>query len=211
VRRQSPARVGERGFTLIEVLVSLALLSIVGILVGVIFSVGMRSLLAPGASQDRLAAASQTITVQQLLSGDVDRATCIGYLPSASGGWGNCDTARPFGGNCALSGAAVESVLCLTWPDLTRTGECSVVVYQISPGRVSRSEWLGGIAAGSTAYPVEASIHPQLDYWPVDLEVSLTSADAHLANPPVVAFDPRPLATQPWGPVISGAGSAPAC
>ena len=64
MNRPARSRAGERGFTLVEVLVSLALLSIIGTVMGGVFSVGMSAILAPGASRDRLASASDAIAIQ---------------------------------------------------------------------------------------------------------------------------------------------------
>ena len=60
-----------------EVLVSMALLGIIGAALGIVFSLGMRTILAPGASQDRLVAASDAIAFEQPLIQDAQRASCI--------------------------------------------------------------------------------------------------------------------------------------
>src|ERR1017187_9919661 len=126
------SRAGERGFTLVEVLVSLALLSIIGTVMGVVFSVGMSAIMAPGASRDRLASASDAIAIQQLLAQDVDRATCM-QLPSSGVSspavYGSCAWESPsvqFDGQCS------SSELCVEWPDLATANQCDMSVYALS-------------------------------------------------------------------------------
>ncbi len=191
------SRAGERGFTLVEVLVCLALLAIVGAVMGVVFSLGMRAILAPGASRDRLDAASDAIAVQQLLATDVHRATCIA-VPSATSPetFGSCATeTSPFQGECS------GSELCLEWPDLTSAGQCDAAIYSLGAQQVTRTAWLGGTGAGAISYPVvvtPSTPSAPEGAWPVELQVTVTTTGAHLINPPSVSLDLQPLATVAW-------------
>jgi prepilin-type N-terminal cleavage/methylation domain-containing protein len=196
------SRAGERGFTLVELLVCLALLAIVGSVMGVVFTVGMRAILAPGASRDRLTAASDAISVQQLLSTDVHRATCIQF-PSG-GAYGSCaaeGASVPFEGDCG------DSDLCFEWSDLVTANQCDVALYALSP--LSRSEWLGSSESGTASYPVTVTptypsepagawAGPGAGTWPVSVDVTVTSSNASLNNPSAVTLDLQPLATEPW-------------
>lgn len=191
------SRTGERGFTLVEVLVCLALLAIVGAVMGVVFTVGMRSILAPGASRDRLTAASDAISVQQLLSTDVRRATCIA-VPSATSSetFGSCVAeTSPFQGECS------STELCLEWPDLTAADQCDVAIYGLGAQQVTRTVWLAGAPSGAVSYPVvvtPSAPSAPAGAWPVELEVTVTSTGAQLVNPPSVSLDLQPLATVAW-------------
>ena len=189
--RRPRSRDGERGFTLVEVLVSMALLAIVGALMVVIFGVGMRAILAPGASQDRLRAASNTMTLEQLLSEDVDRATCI----QVSGDWyGGCS-------NIQLNGSCASAAVCIGWPDLAIAGQCDATTYAFSSSstQVSRAEWSGANSKSTiTVDQVGLSVTPAFPGWPVELYIKVTSTDAQLANPPTLRLQLWPLAKQTW-------------
>jgi len=217
VTRRARSRAGERGFTLVEVLVSLAVLSIVGAVMGVVFSVGMRAILAPGASQDRLAASSDAITVEQLLSEDVDRASCI-HFPNAPQDSGSCDgSSLPFQGQCGRG----ADLLCIGWPDLANLGQCDMSLYALSANPISRTEWQGSAEATKT-YPGVVVTILSTSASPLGLDVSVISdgprpADppaSPLANPPSLTLDLQSLAADQWPtltPAPSGAVSTSPC
>ena len=197
VRRRTRSRSRERGFTLIEALVTLSLLGIVGTVIGVVFTVGLRSILMPGASRDRLAAASSSMSVEQLLTEDAHRATCL-QVPGTSP-HGSCSGERtPFDGECRSG-----DVVCLEWPDLTDATQCDMTIYTLSTkNTVSRAEWAGrteqsSVAVTATPVRVTTSIS-RTDGWPVALGVTVTSISPQLANPATLSFDLQPLATEPW-------------
>jgi len=195
VTRRSPRRNGERGFTLVEVLVSLALLVVISTIIAVVFSVGMHALLAPGASEDRLTASSEGIALEQVLTEDVHRATCVKYAQAPSS-YGNC-AGDFFNGQCPGS----ANVLCIGWPD--SGGGCGMAVYSLSTTPATRSSGVvGGAPLVTTDYPaVTVRSSPPADTWrTTGLQVSLTVTDPDL---PGLMLDLQPLASDPWGSAVT--------
>jgi prepilin-type N-terminal cleavage/methylation domain-containing protein len=215
VTRHARTRVGERGFTLVEVLVSLALLTIIGTVVGVVFSIGMRTILAPGASQDRLAAASNAIAFEEPLTEDMHRASCI-YFPNVQQDAGSCDGTNNvhFQSDCG----AGSGLLCIEWPDLAaNTTQCDVALYDLSAIPVYRQEWVGSTAVYTSFPGVSVTILGTSPGPPLELDVKVTSSGPHPASPPAspLANDP-PLTldlqslTDLWPTLPPSAAPAPA-
>jgi prepilin-type N-terminal cleavage/methylation domain-containing protein len=210
---QRPTRAGQRGFTLVEVLVSVALLSIVATVLAVVFSLGMRTILAPGASQDRLDAASNAIAFEQPLIQDVQRASCI-HFPDISQYSEGCDgESAPFQhqqGQCSGD----VNVLCLEWPDLVNSGRCDMALYILSTNPISRIAWQGSSETATSFPGVAIKVLSTSGSPPVGLEVLVTSDGplpasppaSPLANPPSVTLHLQALAS-PW-PTLSAAPSA---
>jgi len=198
VRRPRATRAGERGFTLVEVLVSMTLLTIIGAVMGVIFSVGMRSILAPGASEDRLTASSQSITLEQLLAEDVHQATCVEYVDGtqAVNAYGNCagNAASPdfFQNQCK----GTANVLCMGWPDTP--SECAMALYPLSTTPASRSSGMTDAALTTADYPAVTVISsPPTDTWrAAGMQVPITIRAGNLLTTSLAL---RPLAADPWG------------
>jgi hypothetical protein len=158
------------------VLVSLALLTIIGGAVGISFTLGLRTLLAPGATQDRLAGARDQSFLEQLLSEDVGRAACIvAPVTGSDQDYGACNNGfttavqiregfrtYPTSAVCSTSGwtdthgVHWTALLCVGWPTDPETGTCEVAVYasQTAPSgsiQVVREEYAGGQSISSVA------------------------------------------------------------
>jgi len=171
----------EHGFTLIEALVSIAILAVIGAAMGTIFSVGFRTMLAPGSASDHLTAAGDLMSFQRSLSQDVERAECVEAL--GQGPYGAC---APFAGRCT------QSDICVQWADITANA-CDVAVYS-SSSWVQRQLWVSGssqspMTARLTSQPIAFS-HATLRA----NEIQLTVVPMHGET---ATLDLRPLATQP--------------
>ncbi|HYA00998.1 MAG TPA: prepilin-type N-terminal cleavage/methylation domain-containing protein [Candidatus Binatia bacterium] len=209
----------ERGFTLVETLVSLILLALIGTVIGVVFSAGFSSLLAPAASETRLVATSDALSLGQLVPEDAHRATCID-VPAASsspGPYGTCSPA--FLSECSGPGL----IACFEWYD-TPAGQCATAVYSQptpSPG-IERSQWVGGLlkaATPVTAYQVSLASTllpppspPNSIPWFGQVQQLTFAVDglpgSPLSDPPTVTITLQPLATLPDP---SGLGSTGPC
>lgn len=125
---------GERGFTVIEMIITMAILTIVAGAIAAASVVGFR-VVGHGGPGDRLTGAHDQMTVEQELSRDVSRAACISKPGSST--YGTCSKV-PQSDCSALAGA----FLCLAWPEATG---CHVAVYKqdSTTHRASRQEYLG--------------------------------------------------------------------
>jgi prepilin-type N-terminal cleavage/methylation domain-containing protein len=174
-------RFGEHGFTMIETLVSLALLALIAGVLGTVYTVGLRAL-APGGPSSRLGGADAFMVLEQTLGRDGSRAGCI----QMQGGTVYGQT----GSTCTTSGASTTgygkaktfcatAVLCFGWPQESGppgspTWSCHVAVY-IATGTspkftIRRTEYSVALGASSaspagtvllTSDPVNLQVPPQ--------------------------------------------------
>jgi prepilin-type N-terminal cleavage/methylation domain-containing protein len=222
----------QRGLTLTEVLVSIAMLAIIGAVVGVAFVAGLKAFgngtFGNSHTQDRLAGAHDEMAFEQLLSRDVSRSGCV-WIP-ASTKYGSC--AQGFA-NSGVTNSCSGAILCLGWPQWLVAGSswtCEVAVYSQdaskSPTVVRRQEYSSpssgsGFAAvtggGVSTDPVTASISlqtttaPSGQPWVASLTASLTGTGV-IANRPVATLVMRPVAVDPAGSTAAiGTGGNPPC
>jgi prepilin-type N-terminal cleavage/methylation domain-containing protein len=128
-------RTNERGFTLIEAVVSMAILSIVAGTMATVFSVGFH-VVAAGGPKDRMTGAHDFMVLEQALGKDAARAACFQVQGTVYGQTSStCSSSSAYG---QVSGCS-SALLCIGWPDVGESS-CHVAVYVQSAGIVRRTE-----------------------------------------------------------------------
>jgi prepilin-type N-terminal cleavage/methylation domain-containing protein len=151
---------GEHGFTMIETLVSLALLALIAGVLGTVYTVGLRAL-APGGPSSRLGGADAFMVLEQTLGRDGSRAGCI-QIQGGSVFGQTGSTCTTTGSTTTGFGKATTfcstAVLCFAWPQETGPSgspiwSCHVAVYVASGTSpkltIRRTEY--SIALGATS------------------------------------------------------------
>lgn len=142
------------GFTLIEVLVSITIITLLGGALAVAADMGVKAL-GRGGAGDRAAGAHDLSAFEQQMSMDVTRSACIELAGTA---YGACThSIKPSGivSQCSASGVK----LCVAWNQFSDSpADCHVAVYTlVSPGNtVRRTEYTasGGTLTASSAHNV---------------------------------------------------------
>jgi prepilin-type N-terminal cleavage/methylation domain-containing protein len=205
-------RAGERGFTLIEVLVAI---TVVGLLMGALlvgFDIGIKTV-GHGGAGDRAAGARDISSFEQQLSMDVTRAGCLSVGGAA---YGACSQSVARGG--AVISQCSTAVLCAAWSQSSRVSQvvgCHVDVYTQPSGagkKVVRTEYkassgtLTGLAAvnvttadGVSMTATPATVTPASGgTWLSLLSVTITSSGV-VKSPPTGTLQLRPLSVDPGG------------
>lgn len=214
---QRSIRVSERGLTLVELLVSLAILAIIVTSIGIAFDVGIRTFGAGGAG-DRTAAAQDIRLFENRLGADVARAVCL-VTPANGGPLGNC-TALSF----PTASSCTGDYICIAFPQpsappppTSSTYFCHRVTYAFSaaaPAGVVRTETFGGstsvthitldaitFAAGG-GISVQPPAAPDGPWATVNIRL-IKSANPGLSTAPTGSVQFVPLATLPASPLVS--------
>jgi prepilin-type N-terminal cleavage/methylation domain-containing protein len=202
----------EGGMTLIELLVSIAVLAVIGSVISVVFDAGIKAL-GTGGAGDRITGVHDISIIEQQLSADVTRASCIStapFLPATR--YGRCGNAipgppvpasAPF--NCSSGSPAY---LCVAWPTLLNaagTASCHVAIYTFNepaatrPNTLTRREYVRASSGGAwtAAATTRASFGSVLAptpspaigtvangySWPRQIQVSVTSTQVKLSQP----------------------------
>jgi prepilin-type N-terminal cleavage/methylation domain-containing protein len=205
VRSPRTARAQQRGFTLVEALVSLALLAVMGVALGLVTNLGFRTLMAPGAASDRFAAVSGQMALAELLPLDVHQATCLEVPQLSLVPSGNCGPL--FATRCSPS-----ALLCTEAFD-PQSAECRLAVYVSSPANgVSRTVWANGsqqtVQVAASPVRVRASIANPSGSWFGELDLSIASVAPSLSNPPTTVLELQPLSTNPG---LAQVGASSSC
>jgi prepilin-type N-terminal cleavage/methylation domain-containing protein len=193
---------GQRGFTLMEMVVTLTILGVLSGVVGASFSVGFKTL-GVGGSGDRLAGAHDQMVFEQLLAKDVSRSACI--LLGSAQSYGSCSRLQ------AAKACSSTDILCVGWP--LPDGSCRLAAYGISTKHAHRDEWtLSPDNAISHTFGTVITTDPvrlgvvatAANGWVNTLTVTVTSltslGDPSTHNLPSNAIVLRPLAADPDGP-----------
>ena len=204
-------RRSEGGMTLIELLVVCSILSIIGTVIMVAFSVGIVAF-GGGGVTDRTTAADDLIVFEQHLGEDVARAACI-EAPQSSTTYGSCSNSLKNASTPCVSSGSTKSLLCVSWPQPQSAGSttfvCHTAVYSPAGSVITRKETYPGGATGQTHISLDPvsvgsvtlvppSYPPPGVSWIAQVTVSnVRSANASLRNPPTVTFQLQPLTVNP--------------
>jgi prepilin-type N-terminal cleavage/methylation domain-containing protein len=212
------------GFTLIEVVVSIALLAIIGGVMGAAYSVGLKAF-AKGGTTDRFAGAGDQMVFEQLLGKDVTRASCIQY----SGGtqYGSCGAG--FANATIATACSGSGTLCVAWPQSIATPPptCHVAVYTTASNKVRRQEYTAPQSAGiptslnstgvttdtvSLSVSVQAVTPPSggANSWVGSLTVAVTNTGVS-SGQPTDTLVLHPLASDPAGSAANVTSSGRIC
>ena len=166
----------QTGFTLIEILVSLAILALTAGAIAGAFGITFKAL-APGASKDRLASSNDLSVLEQMIGRDGARAACITAPDLSTGTYhvygqtaprsnptnnGTCNTQTGYGDNGNASIPALLSActsapydtLCFGWPQVSDSS-CHVAVYtSASPQPPATPAPAGNVMITRTEYKV---------------------------------------------------------
>lgn len=211
----------ERGFTLIEAVVSMSVLALIAAALGAVYTVALRTIgsgaqsactASGGCPSNRLAAAHDVSVFEQLLGQDGARAACI-WVPSLGATkYGSCSAG--FGKVTQCSSAAV----CFGWPQVS-TSACHVAVYSTTGTGtalvVKRTEYAvpvsTGVSAAFFATPVtagtvavafpsasfKATLDPDGHMWVRTITAQITPTGITNGQAQTIAL--HPLSTDPDG------------
>lgn len=206
-------RPGQRGFTLIEVLIGITVISMLGGALAVAAGMGIRAL-GQGGANDRAGGAHDLSAFEQQVSADVSRSVCLAVGGST---YGACShSVRP--GSVIAQCQAGAAVLCAAWNQLSDSPpSCHLATYsRDAGGTVLRTEYLvsgGGVSRTAAhnvtsidgvtiAVSVAAATPPSGVAWvsSVQVEVQSTGVRANAPAATVTGHDSlnlRPLAVDP--------------
>ena len=206
----------QQGLTLIEVIVSIVILTIIGGVVAAIYGIGLKAV-APTGPQGRLLGAHDLEILEQTLGQDGARAACI-QVPPGGTRYGSCSHgfASVAGANCPSG-----TTLCIGWP-VVSDGSCHVAVYTVGSNvTATRAEYKGGTLLGSVPLARDAPVNMVVGTpvtgtpagesynWVKSLPITITSTVG--TNPPSQTLTLQPVATDPAGANNALSGGAVPC
>jgi len=210
IRQQSTNRAcqrrSERGLTLIEAVVSIALLAMVGSIVGAAYSVGLKAL-GTGGAGDRLAGAHDQMVFEQQLGQDVTRASCVQVPPGPK--YGSCSNGFA---NSSIASRCAGAALCVGWAQVSDSS-CHVAAYTSSSNKYRRTEYSVATSGMVTAVgsvgittdtvdvvisPPEITTAPSGYPWVASLTVAVTNTGVTRGQP-TDTLKLHPIASDPAG------------
>lgn len=204
----------QTGFTLIEILVSLAILAVIAGAIAGAFAITFKAL-APGSAKDRIASSNDLSVLEQMLGRDGARAACVTAPDMSTGTYqvygqtgartnptnnGTCNAQTGYGayGNSALSpclGPSFGATLCFGWPQVSDSS-CHIAVYtSLSPQPPATPAAAGNVMITRTEYTVLTSGSPSAKSVSVDRFETVQSPWVQGASPH--GYSP-PNETYPW-------------
>jgi prepilin-type N-terminal cleavage/methylation domain-containing protein len=205
---------GQHGFTVTELLVSLAILGAIGASIAGAFAIGFKTL-GPGGAQAKLTGSNDLIAFEQQIGADVARAVCLAApsqtpIPTT----GCTSSVNKVTGTGSTCGAANTYQLCLAWY-VPGTVTCHTVTYsQSATGVVLRRDsttststrvGTGSLALSATWTPAPTTNNAYK--WTTQVAVTATQVDSRIKLPQKAAsttFDLVPLAADPLSPSVPG-------
>jgi prepilin-type N-terminal cleavage/methylation domain-containing protein len=216
--RASPGRrskrSGQLGFTLIEVVVSVAILATIAGSIGAAFAIGFRTL-GNGEAQAKLVGDNDVIALEQQIGADVNRAVCLAdpndgqtSIPSPNGCLNSIN--KSGGSTCGAS-----YVLCLAW--YAPGSSCHTVTYvqQVGSGNIVRIDSAPGsttnttrVGTGGLSISVSwtpASTTTASYFWTKQVALKVTQKNPVAVSPVTVKnFALTPLAADPMSAALGG-------
>jgi prepilin-type N-terminal cleavage/methylation domain-containing protein len=215
---------GQLGLTLTELLVAIAVLSIIAGSIAGAFGIGLR-LLGPTGAPARLTGNSDLLAFEQQIGADVARADCLAAPGQTSIPTTGCTAwSSTCGTAFSQSSNPTGYVLCLAW--YVRGFACHTVTYsQQSNGTVVRKDnntsariATGGLQVAATWTPVSTSNNSYKWTKQVTItvkQVTIAGAPAakigQVLQPVNTTFQLVPFAADPLSPVLAGVGVISPC
>ncbi len=211
----------EHGFTLVEVLISISLLTLVAASLAGAFGIGIR-VLGPTGAQASLRGNNDLMAFEQQIGADVARASCLAagatLIPS-----GGCTTFNAALGGTPAARCPTQYLLCVGWYAPGSGSPCHELVFSsktsgadmwverrdLSTGIATRISTGGLGVSGVNLHPTPTSTNAYSWTQQVDITVTqqVPAQSPPLRSPSKAMFHVVPLATDPLSAVPQGTPS----